>query len=95
MTSAHHRHDISDHVWKLRNPICPAARAHGAAWPATTGYASMRYFGYDAPGRRGAICHLIMVMGSIGTGAFAAGRTAASGRRLWRNEWMRRIVPGS
>ncbi len=53
MAASHRRHDISDRVWQILAPLCPAARARWADPPRTTAGFSTPYSGYYAPARLG------------------------------------------
>ena len=95
MEAAHRRHDISDKVWKLLEPIFLAEKELEVLLPVIIESLSMQFFGSCEQVRRGEICHLIMGTGKIPIADFVHGEIAACGKDCSKFLFRSQILNGS
>ena len=73
MEKSYRRHDISDRVWNLLEPLFPGRVGSWGGVAQDNRQFVMRFFGFCALALPGETCRRIMEIGKIHTDAFVAG----------------------
>ena len=80
---AHRRHDISDRVWEILEPLLPGGKGKTGR-PAQDNRRFINAVFWNAPAPPGGICPRTTGTGRTPTAASATGGTGTSGPGCWR-----------